>query len=207
VSAHLYVEGGGIGAHSKELDIRCREGFRKLLEKCGFKQQRRMPRLFACGGRAAVFDDFVTAHVSKRAGDYVAMWLDSEEPMADIETAWKHLQNVRSVPQWNKPEGADDDQVLFMNTCMETWIMADRVALKDHYGSELYESSLSSLVDLERRLRHEIQEQLVLATRDCSNAYAKGKRSFELFGKLTPATLERHLPSFVRVRRILNEKL
>lgn len=207
MSAYLYLEGGGSGANSKELDIRCREGFRRLLEKCGYKEQRRMPRLFACGGRAAVFDDFATALSSRRAAGYVAMWLDSEEPMADIEQTWKHLQNVRSVPKWDTPEGASDDQVLFMTTCMETWIVADRVALKEHCGDELQESGLLSLVDLEQRLRHEVQENLVHATRDCSNAYAKGRRSFEIFGKLTPSTLEKHLPSFVRVRRILNERL
>ena len=207
MSAYLYLEGGGSGANSKELDIRCREGFRRLLEKCGYKEQRRMPRLFACGGRAAVFDDFATALSSRRAVGYVAMWLDSEEPMADLERTWEHLQNVRSVPKWDKPEGASDDQVLCMTTCMETWIVADRIALQAHYGDELQESGLLSLVDLEQRLRHEVQENLVHATRDCSNAYAKGKRSFEMLGKLTPSTLEKHLPSFVRVHRILNEKL
>jgi hypothetical protein len=135
------------------------------------------------------------------------MWLDSEEPVADVEKTWKHLQNVQSVPAWDKPEGASDDQVLFMTTCMETWIVADRMALREHYGDALLESGLLSLVDLERRLRDEVQESLVHATRDCSNAYAKGKRSFEILGKLTPPILEKHLPSFVRVRRILNERL
>jgi hypothetical protein len=51
VSAYIYVEGGGAGADSKDVDIRCREGFRKLLENCGFEG--RMPRLVklvaACG--------------------------------------------------------------------------------------------------------------------------------------------------------------
>ncbi len=40
MSATIFLEGGG---DSKELHIRCREGFRQLLEKCGFKG--RMPRL------------------------------------------------------------------------------------------------------------------------------------------------------------------
>ena len=207
MSAFLYVEGGGSGANSKELDIRCREGFRKLVEKWGFKQQQRMPRLFACGGRAAVFDDFVTAHASNRSGAFVAMWLDSEEPVADIEAAWKHLENVQSVPKWDRPNGTSDDQVLFMTTCMETWIAADRLTLKEHYGDELQESALPSLVDLEQQLRHDVQEKLIHATRDCSNSYKKGKRSFEILGKLMPSTLEKHLPSFVRARRILNQRL
>ena len=49
----IYLEGGG---DSNQLKIRCREGFCKLLEKCGFA--RRMPKLVACGGRDAAFDRF-----------------------------------------------------------------------------------------------------------------------------------------------------
>lgn len=207
MSTYIYLEGGGSGADSKELDIRCRESFRKLLGKMGFKDFRRMPRLFACGSRGSAFDDFSTAHKSNRAGDYVAMWIDSEEPMTDIEAAWKHLQNVRTVPQWSKPGGANDDQVLFMTTCMETWIVADRNTLSEHYRSDLQESALPPLVDLEQRPRHEVQEKLIHATRACSNAYAKGKRSFDILSKLAPAALEKCLPSFVRVRRILNSQL
>ena len=67
--------------------------------------------------------------------------------------------------------------------------------------------ALPPLVDLEKRARHDVQDSLTRATRDCSNAYAKGKRSFEVLAKLSPATLEKHLPSFVRVRRILNSQL
>ena len=51
------------------------------------------------------------------------------------------------------------------------------------------------------------QDKLCKATRDCTNAYTKGKRSFEVLGKLTPDELEKHLPSFRRVRRILKKKL
>ena len=56
MNARLYIEGGG---DSKQLHTRCREGFRKLLERCGFGG--RMPRLVACGGRNSTFDDFSTA--------------------------------------------------------------------------------------------------------------------------------------------------
>ena len=47
MSTVIYLEGGG---DSKELRVRCREGFRKLLEKT--VQGAQMPRLVACGGRA-----------------------------------------------------------------------------------------------------------------------------------------------------------
>jgi hypothetical protein len=198
VSAILYLEGGG---DSKELHTRCREGFRRLLERCGF--QGRMPRLVAGGGRDATFGDFVVAHVAG-TDRFTALWTDSEEPPADLEKTWAHLQKRDG---WMPPTGASDEQVLFMTTCMETWLVTDRAALKEHYGSDLQDSALPPLVELEKRPRQEIQESLMHATRDCSNSYSKGKRSFELLAKLTPATLEKHLPSFNRVRRILNARL
>jgi hypothetical protein len=199
VSATLYLEGGG---DSKELHARCREGFRKLLEKCGFVGH--MPRLVACGGREATFDDFRTAHASKHAGDYVAMLIDSEEPVAEVTATWTHLAEHGD---WPKPRQAADEQVLLMTTCMETWIVSDRAGLAAHYGKGLQTSALPPLVNMENRSRHDIQDRLMRATRKCSNAYAKGKRSFEVLASLDPATLEEHLPSFVRARRILGQKL
>lgn len=194
----IYIEGGG---DSKQLRSLCRKGFRKLLENCGFTGY--MPKLVACGGRRSVFDDFQTAHTNKSNSDYVAMLIDSEDPLADLD-AWDHL---KSRDEWDKPLGSENDQVLFMTTCMETWIVADRDALTKHYGSELQISALPPLVDLESRSRHDIQNDLFHATRDCSNAYKKGKRSFDVLEKLSPDTLELHLLSFVRVKKILENRL
>jgi hypothetical protein len=199
VRTRIYLEGGG---DTRDTLARCREGFRKLLENCGFTG--RMPRLFASGGRGTAYDDFKTAHESSVAGDYVAMLIDSEEPMADIEKTWAHLAKYGPG---KKPKGAHDDQVLLMVTCMETWIVADRAALAAHYGAELREKALSPLVNLEDRQRHDVQDCLTRATRKCGNAYAKGKRSFEILKKLDPEALAKQLPSCARVRRILNKKL
>ncbi len=204
MSARVYLEGGATGDDSKESKIRCQEAFHKLLGRTRFTG--RKPRLVACGGRAAVYNRFVIAHSQNVVG-YIAMWIDSEEPIADLGSAWKHLQCVQTVPRWEKPDGVTDDQVLFMTTCMETWIVADRKVLKEHYGSELHENALPALTNLEQRPREQAQDALNDATRDCSNDYAKGKRSFEVLGKLSPAVLEEHLPSFARVRRILNKNL
>ncbi len=75
----IYVEGGG---GSKELAVRCREGFRKLLENAGFTG--RIPRIVACGGRDEAYDDFKNALAS---GKYarLALIVDSEDPVQDIE--------------------------------------------------------------------------------------------------------------------------
>ncbi len=198
MSAHLYIEGG----ESKEDQIRCREGFRRLLEKAGFTG--RLPRLSACGGRNSAFDDFKTAQASAKAGHFVAMLIDSEDPVTDGEQTWAHL---KTRDNWDKPAGADDEQVLFMTTCMETWIVADRVTLKAHYRHKLQENALPPTNNLESRSRSDVHKELAHATRECSNAYKKGKRSFVVVGELNPAALEPLLPSFARAKRILNAKL
>ncbi len=94
-----------------------------------------------------------------------------------------------------------------MTTCMETWFVADHSALKTHFKNKLQISEFPPLHLLENRDRHDVQNRLAHATRDCSNPYAKGTKSYELLGRLSPSVLEQYLPSFVRVRRILTERL
>ncbi|MFN0055415.1 MAG: DUF4276 family protein [Planctomycetales bacterium] len=202
VSAKLFVEGGATGPDSKLLQSRCREGVRKLLEKCGFT--RRMPKIVACGGRGATYRDFSTAHANAPQGAFVAMLIDSEDPVSDIDATWMHLKRR---DRWEEPPGATDEQVLMMTTCMESWIVTDRTALENHYGADLQESALPSLQSLESRSRDSVLDSLQRATRNCQNAYQKGKRSFEIFGMLSPDNLLPHLPSFSRCERILGERL
>ncbi len=197
MSAYIYIEGGDPNSDP----IRCRKAFRKLLESAGLKG--RMPRLVPCGPRNAAFDAFKTAHANRKSGDFIAMLVDSEDPADDHEQPWTHL---KKRDNWDRPGGAEDDQVLLMTTCMETWIVADREALKRHYGHKLQENALPSLNALETRHRHELHANLEHATRNCSNAYRKGKRSFEVLETLSAATLSQ-LPSFARLIRVLKSRL
>ena len=199
VKATIYLEGGG---DSRVLHIKCREGFRKLLEACGF--QGRMPKLVASGGRGQTFRDFCIALRARSDACIVMMLIDSEDPMSDIERTWAHLKDRDN---WDKPDGAEDEHVLMMTTCMETWIVADRDALREFYQRNLNEKQLPRLVDLEDKGRHAVQEALERATSTCSNKYEKGKRSFQVLAVLTRSALEQHLPSFVRNMRILEASL
>jgi hypothetical protein len=90
---------------------------------------------------------------------------------------------------------------------METWIIADRETLRKHYGHKLHENALPPTNNLESRGRSDVHDDLVHATRECANAYEKGKRSFLVVGELNPAALEPLLPSFARAKRILNVRL
>ena len=199
MSARIYIEGGG---DSKELGIRLQMAFKKLFERLGFGG--RLPSLRWGGGREQTFDKFKTANRTAPAEAYVAMMVDSEEPVADIEQPWAHLK-YRDA--WDKPSGVEDDQVLLMVTCMETWVLTDRRTLRFHFGAALQESALPALSDLESRDRADLQTKLLHATRGCTNAYSKGKRSFDVVAKLDPTALRQHLPSFVRMERILADRL
>lgn len=201
MSARVYLEGGG---NSKEGKVRCREGFRKLFEKCGFMG--RMPALVACGSRNEAYDDFKTAHSKSTAGDFTGLLVDSEEPVSDIDKPWEHVAQ-RTGDNWSRPTGSDDEQLLLMATSMETWIVADREALKAHFGPRFNESALPPVQHMEQRDRHAVLNALQRASKDCPGPYAKVPKSFEIMGKLNPDVLEQHLPSFGRTRRILNSKL
>jgi len=193
VSVYLYVEGGG---DSHEEHIRCREGFRKLLEAAGFEG--RMPRIVSGGARHTAFNRFKTA--LRDADKFAILLVDSEEPVK--QTPWAHLWTVNG---WERPPSATDKQAQLMVTCMETWLMADRAALHDFFGANLNEGMLLSLNDLEERSRHQAQEALAQATRSCGRErqYQKGKRSFQILAKLNPAVLRQHLPHFQRLITML----
>jgi hypothetical protein len=186
----LYIEGGG---DSREQHIRCREGFSKLLEKAGYSG--RMPRIHAGGGREKTFDLLKTAIRCAGQNDYPILLVDSEDVISNSSlTAWTHL---KARDNWDRPNGVADDQAQLMATCMETWIMADRVALRSFFGDLFNENALFSTIELETRHRHDVQDGLERATRSCKKKqYQKGTRSFELVAELHPETLRELLPHF-----------
>lgn len=199
VKVRLYVEGGG---DSRSLHIKCREGFRKLLERAGFKG--RMPATKACGGRTAAYDDFKTALESAAENECPILLVDSE---AVVETgAWEHLQ-IRDG--WQRPPNTDDDQAQLMVQCMETWIVADRTALRTFFGQCLRDSALPAAFDLEAKSNEDIQDSLADATRACGvdRKYRKGRRSFEPLSVLDPDVLREHLPHFGKLCEALTSRL
>jgi hypothetical protein len=198
VKVKIYVEGGG---NSKEEHVRCREGFRKLVERAGFT--RAMPAFVAGGGRERTYDLFQRALRDGETDTYPIVLVDSEEAVAQSDetpqspAAWHHLKRLDN---WERPIGAQDDQAQLMVTCMETWLMADRPALLRVFGAGLQESALLPTSDLETRSREEVQGALENATKACGRAkvYSKGRRSFQVLGLVDPALLQRYLPHFRR---------
>lgn len=195
----IYIEGGG---ESKSLHIKCREAFRKLIERMGFTG--RMPATKACGSRNAAYEDFKIALRTASADEYPLLLVDSEGPVS--ESPWQHLHTSDG---WSRPEGAGEAQVSLMVQCMETWCAADRKALREVFGSSMNDAPLPPLNDLEAVPKDRIQEALQQATRPCGKekSYRKGQRSFDVVARLDPAELTKHLPHFEKFRKALDERL
>lgn len=194
----IFVEGGGSSSSSKRI---CRQAFTALLKRCRFSAHDVQIDVTACGGRGKAFRQFQIAHRAAHRNEYVAMLVDSEDPVINVERTWDHL---RKRDGWSKTRDSANEHVMLMTTSMETWIAADRDALRERYGRHLRENSLPSLVDLENRVREDVLRALQNAT---NNRYKKGEESFTVLRKLNPVTLEQYLPSFRRVQRVLSDKL
>nr|WP_269216530.1 MULTISPECIES: DUF4276 family protein [Pseudomonas] len=211
----LYVEGGGDAA---SLKTACREGFSKFLEKAGFKG--RMPRIVACGSRNDAFDSFCTA---MRNGELAMLLVDSEAPLSEftqpgdaqqsIDRArwlpWQHLQQ-RQDDGWQKPVGSADWQCHLMAQCMESWLLADRRALRDFFGQGFQEGQLPAIGNsVERVPKAQVYDALAKATRDCKSKsqYGKGDHSFKLLGLIDPGKVSDASPWAKRFIEILELRM
>lgn len=188
VERQLYVEGGG--DKNPSLASECRRAFSKLFERAGVA---RRPRVIACGGRKAAYDQFLTAHAEAKA----EVWLlvDAEAlPEGKEFEPWKHVK-ARPGDGWDRPFGASDEQLQLMTVTMETWLLADRAALAKVFGPRLDMAKLPTEGQaLEMQSKSAVNAALKAATEQTSaGRYDKGPHSFKVLAKVDPAKL-RALP-------------
>lgn len=203
----LIVEGGG---NSKSDKSRLVEAFSKLLENAGFARGSR-PTVIAAGGRDQALSTFLATLSQRQRAGFPILLADSEDPVAfkDLSLDAPIWQHLKTRDKWEKPLDAENSQVVLMVTSMETWIAADREALKKQFKSGFNEKKLPSLINLESRGRKEVFDALQAATKDCGKdrQYKKGETSFKLIATLNPATLQQHLPHFQRFIAVLRHHL
>ena len=89
---------------------------------------------------------------------------------------------------------------------METWIVADRTALKDYYGEGLDESELPGLDDLEAASAAD--KALERATRNTGKGeYRKIGHASDLLRRIDPATVRDRCPACRRLFETLAEEI
>ena len=191
----LYVEGG---AQDSALDRSlCRQAFSKFFAAAGLEGK--LPRTVPCGGRKVAYDLFVTAVNNLKPNELPLLLVDSETAVQKGQTVWGHLKS-RPGDDWDKPEGAADNQAFLMVQVMESWFIADRETLKSFFGVNFREHALPKWPHLEEVPKLSVYEALDKATAGCRpKQYAKGSLSFALLAKISPAKVEAASPHAKRL--------
>jgi hypothetical protein len=191
------VEGGG--DHNKALQTECRRGFSEFLRKAGLEG--RLPRVVARGGRSQTYDKFRIAHEGKGAEDLPILLVDSEAPVTASDS-WQHVR-LRQGDEWERPQGASDDQIHLMVQALEAWFHADKEELQEYYGQGFRMNALSPRLDIEKIPKADLFAGLQKATKDCKKGeYSKGEDSFKILARIDPARVRSSSPA--HAERLLN---
>lgn len=204
MSAKVYVEGGG--DRNKALKAECRRAFKSLFEKAGLAG--RLPSVHPGGGRKQTYDDFCTAFNNPRNRDFVALLVDSEDPVGNGVGPWTHLQN-RQEDGWDRPARATDEHAHLMVQCMEAWFLADRETLAAVFGNGFRRGALPGQQNVERVRKGDVLDGLENAARGCRTrqGYRKGRDSFDILSSLDPQRVAEASPHAERFLNTLRARL
>lgn len=199
MKVRVYVEGGG---NSRELRARCRRGFSSFFRKANLTG--RLPRIIACGGRQAAFEDFRAALNSSKEQEFIVLLVDSEEPVADGSGPWLHL---RTRDGWEQPDRATDENAHLMVQCMEAWFLADKDRLAAYFGQGFNRNALPGRLEIEDVAKRDVLEGLKRATRQCKKGeYGKGRHSFDILEQSEPDNVMAASPHASRLIETLRQK-
>lgn len=150
-----------------------------------------LPRIVRGGGRQQTFDQFLEAVRSGRPDELPILLVDSEGPVVSGRSAWEHL-HVQDG--WDRPSGTSDQHAFLMVQTTETWLLADRNALRNYFGASFRENRLPSQRNLEDVPKETVLRSLARATADCNQQYAKGAVSFEILARISPDAVSDKCP-------------
>lgn len=191
----IYAEGGGEG---QLLQIVFRKGWSEFFKSAGLAG--RLPRVVRGGDRQKTFDLFRTAVEHPDPDTLPLLLVDSEEAVQAGHTTWQHL---KKRDNWDPPAGSTEDQAFLMVQVMETWLLADRAALRKYFDQHFNEKKLPNWPDLEAVSKEQIASALDSATTACKKRYAKGAVSFELLARTDASKVESACPHAERLLTVL----
>lgn len=122
----------------------------------------------ACGDGQSALDRF-SRPLPKDEGALRILLIDAEGPVADVAKPWAAIG--KRGPGW-----AGDDDLYLMVQCLESWIVADIDAVRQHYDTRgkpcFDERKLPKWPDPEGIHRHTVQKALENATANCGEPYS-----------------------------------
>jgi hypothetical protein len=185
---YIYIEGGTKGT----LAAQARQMFTRFLQEKCLNGPR--PRVVFSGSRGATYEQF--SHGQKE-GKNCMLLVDSEEPTdPKITSPWEQ-HRIKHVDGWKKPAGATDDDLHFMTTTMETWLVASDAELAEFFGKGFRSDKLSKATDLEAVPKNLIMIGLEAATANSSKGkYGKGLHSFKALAGMDPEKIRKRCPKW-----------
>ena len=109
--------------------------------------------------------------------------VDAEQPVT-AQGPWQHL---KQRDNWDRPDGATDDQCHLMVQVMESWFLADADALESFYGSGFRKQALPRNPNVEQVPKEDALRGLDRAARGTQKGgYSKGKHGFQILDRLDP---------------------
>ena len=164
-----------------------RRGWQSFFNKAGIDSQ--MLEIAVGGGQQeafALFNSQLNRYAEHEETEPKPLLLvDSEEPVASGHTVWEHLQ-TRLQHRLQRPANADDQSAFMMVQAMETWFIADSLALQRFFDSSLDTSVFQNLSPLETILKEDSLDMLRQATLRCRRHYSKGRRSYGILAEIDP---------------------
>lgn len=206
----IYVEGGGDTPDQKgEL----RRGLDSLLDnvKSKAREKRIRWKLIPSGGRRTTYEAFINALYTNPDSINVLL-VDSETPIAAVtddtdQDAEVRVAHLTQRDQWDLSE-AHPQRVHLMVQCMETWIVADRDALRRFYGQGFVPNSLPRRVNLEEEPKMDVYDKLMRATRATQKGeYGKIRHASQLLQSIDPTQVAARCPRFAILMRWLEETI
>lgn len=193
----VYIEGGGDSDSQHE---RFREAWTGFFKKANLQK---MPRVVCGGGRRRTYDKFKTA-VDSEPDVFHLLLVDSEDLVSSGKSVWQHLKE-RKDDRFEKPKTLGRCDGFLTICCMESWLIADRQAVRGFFGPRLREKHLPDWQVLESKEKNDVLGALDRATAGCQRRYAKGEISFELLRSVSPAEVEQRCPAAKRLLDRLRE--
>lgn len=186
-AVEIYMEGGGTGKGAADL----RRGINEFLGElnAAVRSKGWHWNLVLCGSRHEAYDTFNRARDRARESEIIVLLVDAEVPVK-ASTTVEHLQTQEDGLDFT---GVPVEHVHLMVTTMETWIIADRTALKKYYGQGFHEKSLPLHENLEEVSKKAVADALDRATTKTKTKgrYHKIRHASQLFELIDPGEVRR----------------
>ena len=178
------MEGGGERSGTKAA---LRQGMDVFLEdiKTACRERNWHWRLVCCGARNETYKRFYTEFTNGDGSEIIVLLVDSEGPVG-VSASSEYLTKR---DEWDF-HGVEDHMIHLMVQTMETWIVADPIALSTYYGQRFHEKSLPRRPNLEEERKSDVTQALVQATeRTQKGRYDKIRHAHDLLKRINPMSV------------------